>query len=153
MLNRVASLLLRLQMSSSVKKAGLSFRGTATCTSLTERRGWRQSSAAATSTRIWPASSPQRSRTLSTVSTQGARPQRGPPRAGRAHLRLFCHSKLPELPVDRAERQDGSQRLPLDRRHATGEWGPHTGVLSSLVCVYVASTRKPSLTWIQRDFS
>lgn len=48
MLNCVACLLLRLQMSSSVKKAGLSFRGTATCTSLTERRGWRQSSAAAT---------------------------------------------------------------------------------------------------------
>lgn len=29
------------------------------------------------------------------------------------------------LPVDRPERQDCGQRLPLDRQHSTGEWG-HT---------------------------
>ena len=59
----------RLQTSSSVKTVGLSFRATATCTSLTERRGWMRRIAAGTGTPTWSASSPRRSRTLSTVSS------------------------------------------------------------------------------------
>lgn len=62
------SLVLLLQMSSSARRVGPSFRGTATCTSRTERRGWTPSSAAGTWTPTWSASSHQRSNTLSTVS-------------------------------------------------------------------------------------
>lgn len=61
-------LLLLLQMSSSVRRDGPSFRDTATCTSPTERRGWTLSSAAGTSMPIWSALLRQRSRTLSMVS-------------------------------------------------------------------------------------
>lgn len=60
--------LVALQMSRSVRRAGLSSRATATCTSLSARPGRLPSSAAGTSTPIWSASSRPKSSTLSTVS-------------------------------------------------------------------------------------
>lgn len=60
--------LVALQMSRPVRRAGLSSRATATCTSLSARPGRLPNSVAETSTPIWSASSRLRSSTLSTVS-------------------------------------------------------------------------------------
>lgn len=138
----VDCLVLRLQMSSSVRTVGLSFRGTATYTSLTERCGWMQSSAAGTWTHTWSASSRRRSNTLSTVSAKCVFVSTE--METREGMRKYVsntfvsHSKRTGLPVDRPERQDGRERLPLDRRNPAGESGHHKPLKTEVALGQVA---------------
>lgn len=138
----VDCLVLRLQMSSSVRTVGLSFRGTATYTSLTERCGWTQSSAAGTWTHTWSASSRRRSNTLSTVSAScvfvSTEMETREGMKKYVFNTFVSHSKRTGLPVDRAERQDGTERLPLDRRNPAGESGHHKQLQTKVALGQVA---------------
>ena len=94
------------QTSKSAKRAGQNSRETVTCTSLSERRGWTQSSAAGTSVLIWSALSPQRSNTSSTVSNcwvGWCLCVKKPLEVKHIVHSLFSHSECTRLPVDWAE--------------------------------------------------